>query len=71
MPDDQLEESNSVISDLRQQGNKIPFYVVFLPIPNYKNDNHHQFNSDMKKQCDMFVKKFQNIITNTVDNKGG
>ena len=71
MPDDQLEESNSVISDLRQQGNKIPFYVVFLPIPNYKNDNHHQFNSDMKKQCDMFVKKFQNIITNTVNNKGG
>ncbi len=73
MPDDQLKESQQrVIPDvLRQQGNKIPFYVVFLPIPNDKNDNHNQFNNDMKKQCDMFVKKFQNIITNTVDNKRG
>ena len=64
--DDQLRESNPVISDLRQQGNKIPFYVVFLPIPNV---SHDQFNNDMKKQCDMFLKNFQNIITNTVDNK--
>lgn len=72
MPDDQLGESSGLISDvLHQQGKEIPFYVVFLPIPNYKNDNHHQFNNDMKKQCDMFVKKFQNIITDTVDNQGG
>ena len=69
MLDDQLRESSGLISDdLRQQGNKIPFYVVFLPIPNDKND---QFNNDMKKQCDMFVRKFQNIITDTVDNQGG
>ncbi len=62
MPDDRLGESSGLISDvLYQQGNKIPFYVVFLPIPNDKNDNHHQFNNDMKKQCDIFVKKFQMI----------
>ncbi len=66
MPNDQLKELDPVI--LRQQKKEIPFYVVFLPIP---NDSHDQFNNDMKKQCDMFVKKFQNIITNTVDNKGG
>ena len=67
--DDQLGESGGLISDdLHQQGKEIPFYVVFLPIPNV---SHHQFNNDMKKQCDMFVKKFQNIITNTVNNKGG
>ena len=69
MPDDQLEESDRVISAvLRQQNKEIPFYVVFLPIPNI---SHDQFNNDMKKQCDMFVKKFQNIITDTVNNKGG
>ena len=69
MPDDQLEESHRVIPDfLRQQNKEIPFYVVFLPIPNI---SHDQFNNDMKKQCDMFVKKFQNIITDTVNNKGG
>ena len=75
MLDDQLKEllkfgqrkkKDSVI--LRQHKKEIPFYVVFLPIPNV---SHHQFNNDMKKQCDMFVKKFQNIITNTVNNKGG
>ena len=67
--DDQLGKSGGLISDdLHQQGKEIPFYVVFLPIPNV---SHHQFNNDMKKQCDMFVKKFQNIITNTVNNKGG
>lgn len=55
---------------LRQHKKEIPFYVAFLPIPNDKNDNHHQFNNDMKKQCDMFVNKFQKI-TNTVNNKRG
>ena len=67
MPYDRLGESSGLISDvLYQQGNKIPFYVIFLPIP---DDNHSQFNNDMKKQCDMFLKNFQNIITDTVDNK--
>ena len=68
MPDDQLEESQQrVIPDvLHQQGKEIPFYVVFLPIPNV---SHDQFNNDMKKQCDLFINKFQKI-TNTVDNKG-
>jgi 5-methylcytosine-specific restriction endonuclease McrBC regulatory subunit McrC len=62
MPDDRLGESSGLISDvLYQQGNKIPFYVVFFPIPNDKNDNRHQFNNDMKKQCDIFVKKFQKL----------
>lgn len=55
---------------LRQHKKEIPFYVAFLPIPNDKNDNHHQFNNDMKKQCDMFVNKFQKI-TNTVNSKRG
>ncbi len=64
--DDQLRESSGLISDvLRQQGNEIPFYVVFLPIPNV---SHDQFNNDMKKQCDLFVNKFQKI-TDTVDKK--
>ncbi len=67
MLDDQLGESGGLISDvLHQQNNKIPFYVVFLPIPNV---SHDQFNNDMKKQCDMFLKNFQNIITDTVHNK--
>ena len=65
MPDDQLQELDPVI--LHQHKKEIPFYVVFLPIP---NDNHLQFNNDMKKQCDCFVEKFQKI-TNTVDNKEG
>ena len=70
--DDQLRESSGLISDdLHQQGKEIPFYVVFLPIPNDKNDNHHQFNNAMKKHCDTFFENFQNIITNTVNNKGG
>ena len=72
MLDDQLRESGGLIPDvLLQQGNKIPFYVVFLPIPNKNDKNHDQFNNDMKKQCDMFLRKFQNIITDTVDNQGG
>lgn len=73
MPYDQLEESSGLISDdLLQQGNKIPFYVVFLPIPNddHPQSNNDMFNNDMKKHCDTFLENFQNIITDTVDNKG-
>ena len=57
---DKLDKTGGMISDvLHQHKNQIPFYVVFLGIPN----NHRvEFNNNMKVQCDAFLNYFRNKI---------
>ncbi len=60
MTDDKPGESCELIrDDLYQQGNQIPFYVVFLHIPNNAQEG---FNKAMKGRCDRFLKNFEDII---------
>ena len=60
LPEDKLDETGGLISDiLHQHKNQIPFYVVFLGIPN----NHPvRFNDKMKVQCNAFLNYFRNKI---------
>ena len=55
-----LDQSAGLISDtLYQQGNKIPFYILFLKIP---NENQIDFNSSMNEQCQIFLKSIIEIV---------
>ena len=57
---DKLDKTGGMISDvLHQHKNQIPFYVVFLGIPNNHQD---EFNNNMKVQCDAFIDYFKNEI---------
>lgn len=62
VPEDKLDKTGGLISDtLNQHKNQIPFYVVFLRIP---NNHQKEFNNKMKLQCDTFLNDFKNKIIN-------
>ena len=55
-----LDKSHGLISDvIRQQGQEIPFHVLFLKIPNNATSD---FNRLMNEQCRTFVDTIQSII---------
>ncbi len=55
-----LDKSQGLISDvIWQQGQEIPFHVLFLKIPDNTSPN---FNSLMSKQCRMFMDTIQSKI---------
>ena len=55
-----LDKSRGLISDvIRQQGQSIPFHVLFLKIPDNTADN---FNKLMNDQCRMFIETIQSRI---------
>lgn len=63
VPEDKLDKTGGLISDtLNQHKNQIPFYVVFLRIP---NNHQKEFNNKMKLQCDTFLNDFKNKIINS------
>ena len=58
--EDKLDKTGGMISDvLHQHKNRIPFYVVFLGIP---NNHQNEFNNKMKVQCGAFLKFFRKKI---------
>lgn len=58
--EDKLDKTGGMISDvLHQHKNRIPFYVVFLGIP---NNHQNEFNNKMKVQCGAFLNYFRKKI---------
>jgi len=57
-----LDETRGLISDvIHQQGQKIPFHVLFLKIPDNESPD---FNGLMSEQCRMFIDTIQSKILN-------
>lgn len=57
-----LEKTQGVISDIiHQQGQEIPFHVLFLKIP---EDTYIDFNRKMKEQCSIFIKALYSKVFN-------
>lgn len=60
IPEDEFNKTDGLISDiLNQHNNQIPFYVVFLGIP---NNHQFEFNKKMKAKCDAFLNCFSNKL---------
>ncbi len=57
-----LEKTQGVISDIiHQQGQEIPFHVLFLKIP---EDTYIDFNRKMKEQCSIFIDALYSKVLN-------
>ncbi|HCH1046001.1 TPA: restriction endonuclease [Vibrio parahaemolyticus] len=57
-----LEKTQGVISDIiHQQGQEIPFHVLFLKIP---EDTYIDFNRKMKEQCSIFINSLYSKVFN-------
>ena len=57
-----LDRSSGLISDvIQQQGNEIPFHVLFLRVP---DDSHSCFNKTMRESCALFLKQIHSMHTN-------
>lgn len=55
--------SESILeSEIVQQGNKIPFYVLFLKIPSETTNDQDSFIKKMTEQCNRLNKKIQQLI---------
>ena len=60
VPEDKLDETDGLIDEsFNQHKDQIPFYVVFLRIP---NNRQKEFNNKMKVQCDAFLNLFRKKI---------
>ena len=62
-----LNETKGLISSvIRQQGKEIPFYVLFLKIPdnqhNPNNTSDNDFNTCMSEQCQTFMDAICSIL---------
>tara|TARA_B100000780_G_scaffold266576_1_gene222911 strand:+ start:3399 stop:4892 length:1494 start_codon:yes stop_codon:yes gene_type:complete len=59
-----LDECNGLIRNvIEQQGRSIPFYVLFIKIP---ENSLADFNSHMLEECKKFMEKFNGIIDSTL-----
>lgn len=57
-----LKKKHRVISDIiHQQGQEIPFHVLFLKIP---EDTYIDFNRKMKEQCSIFIDALYSKVLN-------
>lgn len=59
-----MDKTHGVISDeIHQQGKDIPFYLLFLKIP---NNSAPEFYKRMSEECHMFI---ENINTKVLKNE--
>lgn len=55
--------SESILeSEIVQQGNKIPFYVLFLKVPSETTNDQDSFIKEMAEQCNQFKEKMHHLI---------
>ncbi len=55
-----LDKSSGIISDvIHQQGNEIPFHVLFLKVP---NEDQVDYNKVMREQCHEFLNTINTVI---------